>query len=560
MHVFQTQDWEVAAAFVEQHSFTLIVHSDMSTLYEWCAAFPEEVMQRHPMLCIQQGMALAFSFRRQNRARVEARLQQADRVIALLEDRQIAHELNDFAEVVHTFLAFAPDPAADPKDLLALAQRMLDGYSEGDPARFSGLLLTGYAHLALHDTQAAGQALETARQIARRAGLYFGIVESSFNLARLNHNQGRLRRAAEICRQGQADIAAVLAQPRQELPALAGLDIELGCVLLEQGQLDEAEQHLHHGLDLALTPALRSGASAGVGGGMNPYYLMTGYVALFRLCEIQGRSVEALKHLDRLEAAWPDIAFCTNGLRVIRSLRNTPRDPRTLADAASWCQNYFAARGGHTSPPGMGPLGAAEAYYVADCAWAHAQIALGAAKAALSYLARQLDVANAHGLMNRVIELSLLEAQAWQAEGDDQSACAALELALTLAQPEGHVCIFDQGPTLTRLLVEAARQGIFGETIERILAAIGGLEALSPGQEASGVRSARTPFGESLSERELEVLRLISQGATNHDIARLLVITEGTVKSHINHILGKLDAHNRTEAVARAREWGFLDI
>ena len=183
-HAFQTGDWEYAAAFVEQHSFTLIVHSEISTIYEWCSALPEEVMQRHPMLGLQQGLALAYGFRRQNRARVEARLQQAGRSIAALEDRQAALVLTDLASVVRTFLAFAPDPLADPRELLALAQRMLSVYPEGDPSRFTGLLTTGYACMALHDARAAGEAFEAARQIALAERLYFGIVESTFHLAR----------------------------------------------------------------------------------------------------------------------------------------------------------------------------------------------------------------------------------------------------------------------------------------------------------------------------------------------------------------------------------------
>ncbi len=76
-------------------------------------------------------------------------------------------------------------------------------------------------------------------------------------------------------------------------------------------------------------------------------------------------------------------------------------------------------------------------------------------------------------------------------------------------------------------------------------------------------RSAQAPCpetGETLSGRELEVLHLIAQGASNHEIAEQLVITVGTVKSHINHILVKLDSHNRTEAVARARASGLLEI
>lgn len=551
-HAFRTRDWEYAATFVEQHSFDLIVHSDISTIYEWCAVFPEEVMQRRPMLSLQQCLALAYSFRRKNRARIDARLQQVDPLILTMEDKQQAQGLIDLAAVVRTFQSFAPDPAADPRELLSLAQHMLNSYSEADPARFSGLLLTGYAYLALHDANAAGQAFEIARQIALQERLYFGIVESTFHLARLAHSQGQLRRAMEISRQGQTDIAAMLPHPEQDLPALGCLEIALGCVLLEQDHLDEAEGYLRHGLDL-------------MGGGMNPYYLMTAHVAMFRLCEIQGRQEEAHKSLDHLETAWPDITFCTRGLRMMHLLRASPDDPRSLVEATAWRRShemgdFSSSLGENVDLPGMGPFGAAEAYYLANLGWVHIQLAIGKPQVVTYYLARQLNLAEAHGLTNRVIEISLLEAQARQAIGDDQLARAALERALSAAQPEGYIRIFDQGPALTQMLVGAARRGVYNEYIEHILAALRSPEALYLGREGSAVRSAQMLYGESLSERELQVLRLMAYGATNHEIAEQLVITVGTVKSHINHILGKLDAHNRTEAVARARGLGLVEI
>jgi LuxR family maltose regulon positive regulatory protein len=555
-HAFQTADWAYAATVVEQHSFTMIVHSEISTIYEWCSAFPEEVMRVRPMLCLLQGLALAYRSRRQNRARIEERLRQADQLSATLEDKQPAREVAEFAVVVRTFLAMVPDPQADPQKQRDLAQAMLGYYPEGDPGQFSGLLFTGYADLAVHNAPAATQALESARRIALQERLFFGVVESTFHLARLAHSQGQLRRAAEICQQGQSDIASLLAHPEQELPALGCLDIALGCVLLEQDRLAEAEGHLLRGLDL-------------MGWGMNPYYLFTACVALFRLREIQGRSTEAVEYLTRLEEAWPDIVFCTRALRVMYALRTTPEDPATLAEATNWCQDFSSSMGVDVSPPGLGPFGAAEVYYLAYLAWAGAQIALGKAQAARPYLERQLDLAEAHGLTNRVIELSLLEAQVWRAQGDNQRTWGALERALGAAQLEGYLRIFDQGTALTRLLVEAANRGICRDYIRQILTVIGTPQRLemerAGGAALSGavVYSSQTPFLESvehLSERELEVLRLMARGASNHEIAKQLVITVGTVKSHINHILGKLEAHNRTEAVARARTLGLLEI
>ena len=549
-HALQTGDWEYAAAFVERHSFTMIVHGEISTIYEWCSAFPEEVMQMHPMLCILQCWALVLSFRRQNRPRVEQRLRQAGQAIARIEDQQLVGELEEHAAIVRTFLAMAPDPTVDPEALLTQSRDMLAAYPEGDAGRFSALLTGSYAHMALNDLQSAARILETARQTALNNGLYFGVVESTFHLSRVLYFQGHLRQSAEVCRQGRVELAAQLDHPEQALPALGGLDIALGCVLLEQDQLDQAEIRLLRGLEL-------------VGLGTTPYYLMTAYVALARLYEIRGRSEDALRYLNRLEETWPDIAFCTEGLRVSLTLRTAPADAAALADAAAWCNKYSGLLVDEMPSPGMGPFGAAEAFYLAQLARVRAQTALGNLEEAGAIIYRLLKPALANGLVNRVIELSLLEAHAAQVGQDDRRARSALERALAAAQPEGYLRVFDQGSSLTQLLARVAAAGVYRDYVGRILAATGAQDQAAlraPGRAAGNRSSSELGVIESLSERELEVLDLIAKGATNQAIAEQLVITVGTVKSHINHILRKLDAHNRTEAVARARKLGWIKI
>ena len=548
-HALKTRDWDYAASLVELHGVSMMLHSEFSTVYEWCAAFPEEVMRVRPALCLFQGNALVLGYRRQNRDRIEERLQQVEQAAAALEDKQLAHLLIGQAAATRTALvALTPDPAVDPREQFALAQRALAWLSEDDPARSAIALTVGYAHMALHDAVAGSKAMEEARQLSLACHNYFGVVEATFHQACLAHNQGQLRRAAQICRQGQAEISAILSHPDQELPAVGCLDIALGCILLEQNRLEDAERALLGGLDL-------------IGWGLNPYYLMTAYLALFRLREIQGRSVEALDTLTQLEEAWPDIAFCTRGLRIEHDLRATPEDPDTLAEAVQWSQAFSASLEDNVPLPGMGPFGAAEAYYLAYLVWVRAQISVGNLRIALSYLERQLGLALSHGLTNRVIELSLLEAQARQVEGDNKRAWSALDRALSAAEPEGYIRIFDQGPALNQLLAEAAQRDIHRDFIERILAVIRMASHTSlsgAGDEAT--RRYSLDSSEQLSERELEIVRLMAGGATNQEIAEQLVITVGTVKSHINHILRKLDARNRTEAVARVRGLGLLEI
>jgi len=288
---------------------------------------------------------------------------------------------------------------------------------------------------------------------------------------------------------------------------------------------------------------------------------MTACVAMFRLREIQDRSTEALKSLDLLETAWPDISFCVRGMRAIHALREAPADPRALAEADAWRQDYSPEARAH--PPGMGPFGANEVYYLADLAWIEAHILTGNSAVARPYVEQLLALAEKNGITSRIIELSLLQVElevaARQAGSSSSPAVAALERALSLGQAEGYIRIFDRGPVLTQILREAKKRGMFQDYVSRILAAIEREHKAASPSAANGASQPRNQgFTEELSERELEVLRLITRGASNQAIADQLVISVGTVKSHINHILGKLDAHSRTEAVARARESGII--
>ena len=110
---------------------------------------------------------------------------------------------------------------------------------------------------------------------------------------------------------------------------------------------------------------------------------------------------------------------------------------------------------------------------------------------------------------------------------------------------------------MAQLLSEAAAHGMMPDYIAKLLAVF---EAEQKSEDTSSPPSVSPsqPLIEPLSERELEVLRLVAQGLSNREISERLFLALSTVKGHNQNIFGKLDVQRRTEAVARARELGLL--
>jgi LuxR family maltose regulon positive regulatory protein len=171
-------------------------------------------------------------------------------------------------------------------------------------------------------------------------------------------------------------------------------------------------------------------------------------------------------------------------------------------------------------------------------------------------LQRLLEAAETGGLVSRAIEILILQAMVFQAQGETAQAIARLGQALTLAEPGGFIRIFvDEGLPLARLLYEALARGIAPNYVRRLLSAF---PVVEPEQASSSKQAPKFELIEPLSERELEVLQLIAQGLTNPDIATRLFLSLHTIKAHTRNIYGKLGVHNRMQAVARARALGIL--
>jgi LuxR family maltose regulon positive regulatory protein len=177
---------------------------------------------------------------------------------------------------------------------------------------------------------------------------------------------------------------------------------------------------------------------------------------------------------------------------------------------------------------------------------------------ALRLLDRLRQAAEDGGRMGSVIEILVLQALAYQAQGNLASALVALERALRMAEPEGYVRIFiDEGLPMARLLDAAAAQGMMPSYIRKLLA------ALEDAREDEGEKSDSSPpsallspssLVEPLSQREVEILQLVAQGLSNREICERLFLALSTIKGYNRNIFEKLQVHRRTEAIARARE------
>jgi len=185
-----------------------------------------------------------------------------------------------------------------------------------------------------------------------------------------------------------------------------------------------------------------------------------------------------------------------------------------------------------------------------------------AARAVLGQYRQQME---ARGWQDERLHAMVLEALALDAHGEPDQATQLLGDALALAEPGGFIRLFvDEGEPMAELLRRMKEEGgtlRAKEYIHKLLAAFGNKEEFHPSSFTPALRAGASvpqPSFEPLSQRELEILKLVAQGRSNREIGERLFLALDTVKGHNRRIFDKLQVQSRMEAIARARELGLL--
>ena len=446
----------------------------------------------------------------------------------------------------------APDPADDRevRDRERIAREPLDlreatvrhasrARGLADPRdqlqQGASAALLGLACWAGGDLAVAEEHYADAIDRFEDGGYRSDVMGVSLALADIQLARGRLRRA-EATLQHALDLAAAH-------PGLRGVpDVHVGLaeVLIERDELDAATVHLE--------AAAEFGEAAGL-----PQHPYRWRVTTARLQRARGDLAGAAALLD--EALPRYETDFSPPVRPVGALRARVQLARGDVDgAAAWARE----RGLGIDDP-LTYVGEFEHLTLARILLAQAMLAddptlLDRAKGLLERLRRDAD---AGGRTGSTIEALVLLAAAHRASGDAAAAVDAIEEALRLAEPEGHVrVLLHGGPGTAELLRSAAdRQGP-GSYAARVAAAARGVA----GPDAS-VRPTRHADAASavdaLSDRELDVLRLLRSDLSGPEIARELHVSLNTLRTHTKHIYTKLGATNRREALTRAAALGL---
>lgn len=518
-HALLIDDFDRAAGLLEDNAFDLINHGEIGSVSGWLDKLPAGYFQSHPWLNIAQAWTLVST----------GELNAVETLIRNVESN--FPELSDHKRFYGHCAAIRACVGALRGDHF-MALKFAQGALENLPhreyiARGLALMMLGLGLRWKGELQAAVEAYSEAEEIGRKTGDIFIAVFATCYKGYALVLSGELRQGEAILR-GAIQYAEKSAGRGTWKPPITGLAHAFLCsALLEWNEIEAAMNHARTGLVLSQ----KLGHTHAI---LDSYYffisslIFTGYLS--EASEAISKARENLKDslpIFSLDLTLLDIELHLAGGdirqagQLIEVIGMTPHDDISFHELA-----YYLA--------------------FAKVLWKKGNL-----NQTFNLLDRLLKVAEDAGARSRVIEILVMQALVLNQSKRKLEAVNTIGRALKMAEPEGFIWSFIRhGDSVVELLYTAAAEGIFPLYVGKLLAALD--EIVQPASEENIFSIPLLP--EPLSERELQVLRLLVAGMSSTEIAGELVIAVGTARTHIKHIYRKLDVHRRLEAIDRAKE------
>lgn len=527
-HAVAVEDYAFAATCLDTWSTQLVMRGNLATIETWFDRLPMAEVQRHPTLLVKVAWALAFMRRQQ-------------KLNTILELMSAQGGLESASSVVRSMVCILTDdiPGAHEYSVISRAR----GAHAGDPfAAFeagSTAILEGHFALFAGDLELAQDLLLQGRACGKQANSAFTVLGSIATAAVSMMVQGRLNEALVLLADAPADACMTLDQSVASA-AYAASYIQ---ALYESNQLAAAQQLFDQSFEV-------------IAGAAQVDFLAIAGIAMIRVYDLQGNTGRANALLDEIESLGhtgnlPRLVRLVMWERARRAILNDQRDRaksiagRISRDRGAMPEGWIPfSEDSEGAEIGRIRIAVHERHFADVYRWVEAE----------------LPLATPHARVRRRIKLLLLDAMARHLDGQEKAAHKRLREAIRLARRGGYIRIFlDEGRLAMELLTSmyqhhAANAGqpsvALSHEIQddqaylRSLLAAAGTECQSP---AAATDSAAER--EALSEREAEILELLTRGMSNREIGDRLFISENTVKFHLKNIYSKLGVKRRSQAI-----------
>ncbi len=540
-HALAAADFARAADLVERDVVAMLRGRKEATLLDWLKVLPDEVLLCRPVLSVAYAHVLLSSGEREG---VEERLRDAERWLDTTAEMRGRPDAPAATMVVVDEEEFGHLPATiaiaraglaltrgDVPGTVTSARRALDlAPNNAHLTRGSAAALLGLAFWTSGDLEAAHRSYSDGIASLHKAGNLSDALGCAITVADIQLVQGRLH---EAMRTYERALQRALEQGTPALRGTADMYVGMSGIHRERNDLQTATEHLRRSKELG----------EHIGLPQNQYRWC---VAMARIREAQGdldRALDLLHEAERLYVG----DFSPNVRPLAASVARVWVAQGKIGEALDWVRE----RGLSVSDE---PSYLREFEHITLVRVLLAQFTSNrrdrSIHEAMELLERLLHAAEEGGRTGSIIEILVLQALANLLRGDIPAALGPLHQALTLAEPEGYIRMFvDEGPPMALLLEASAKHGIAPKYVRHLLRAFGSVEDRT---------LVKQGLIEPLSERELDVLRLLATGLNGPEIARELVVSLNTMRTHTKSIYSKLGVNDRQAAVRRAKELELL--